>query len=113
MIGCSISFLIFSTSSGWTILGYCIQLYKWYRAGDLTLLFDSSLLENYLNEVPMTRFLQKYTEGENPAVTDYYFKSVHYETLMEESSWPKLYDLSQTNNYWASITAVPKNLKAS
>ena len=71
MITCSIGFLILVSSGSWTILGYFDYLWRWFRASDMGLQFFN--YDNYLNEIPMSRFLDQYTQGENPAVESYFF----------------------------------------
>lgn len=71
MITCSIGFLILVSSGSWTILGYFDYLWRWFRASDMGLQFFN--YDNYLNEIPMSRFLDQYTQGENPAIVSYFF----------------------------------------
>lgn len=59
MISCSISFLILCTSGAWTVLGYFKHLWKWFRAGDLLVVFNDD--SNYLNEIPMAEYLNQFT----------------------------------------------------
>ena len=114
MITCSISFLILTSSGTFTILGYFEMMWRWLRGADLSLMLTN--YDNHLNEIPMSKFLDSYMQGENPAVENYFFSSNHLDKLTGGLSNSKtktyLTDLSGSNKYRVHIWAVGDNVWA-
>ena len=69
MIASSVGYMIMLSGSTSTVLEYFHKIWYWFMAGDI--LISSEF--GYLNEVPMAKYLDTFTTGDNPAVTSYMF----------------------------------------
>lgn len=60
MVTASVGFLVVQASTQVTLLTYFEGIYKWYVAGDIYV--SSVLTKNYLNEVPISAYLDQFTQ---------------------------------------------------
>ena len=58
---------------------YFKHLHLWNVAGDIILTY---LNEGYLNEVPISKYLDTFMEGEDAPVTAYHFETTGMEVLV-------------------------------
>ena len=80
----SISYLIYQAGGGVMIFAYFRSLWYWYQAGDLILTFP--LGHSYLNEIPMSEFLDTYTKGDDPAIVSYHFTAKDMGRVMGDTA---------------------------
>lgn len=74
MITSSVCFIIYQSSGGLTVFAYFKDMWHWLMAGDIILTYSLGSMGN-INEVPMSKYLDTWMEGDEPAVVDYMFKT--------------------------------------
>ena len=58
---------------------------------------------NFLNEGPMTEYLEKYTSGERPLIHDYSFNSCRLDTFVTDRDESHLSDPSMQKDFTVNV----------
>ena len=93
------------------IFAYFKSLWYWYQAGDLILTFP--LGHSFLNEIPMSEFLDTYTQGEDPAIVSYHFTATRMARVMGDSFVTEIRDVSGFDSYPVALMGADDNYLAS